>query len=65
MGPRSVSATLAFDTSAGWFTAVVPSVVLGQGALHYTEMFGRLTLPDWASPVMYARFPTRVTIGHA
>ena len=65
MGPRSVGATLAFDTSGGWFTATVPPVALTESDMHYTEMFGKLTLPEWDSPVMYARFPSRVTIAHA
>jgi len=53
MGPRSVGAMLAFDTSGGWFTAAVPPIALTENVLHYTEMFGKLTLPG------------RVTIAHA
>ncbi len=65
MGPRTVSGKLAFDTSAGWFTVDVPPVVLAEKDKHYDAMFGRLTIPGWVSPIMYARFPQAVTIAHS
>lgn len=60
MGARTVSGKLAFDTSAGWFTADVPPVLLAEKDRHYNEIFGRLTIPDFVSPVMYVRFPKSV-----
>lgn len=65
MGPRSVSGKLAFDTSAGWFTADVPSVVLAEKDRHYTSILGRWNIPSWVSPVMYVQFPKPVTLNHS
>lgn len=64
-GPRSVSGILAFDTSAGWFTANVPSVALAEKDRRYNGMLGRWSIPSWVSPVMYVQFPTRVTLNHS
>jgi hypothetical protein len=51
-GPRTISATLVFDTSAGWFTVDVPDTTLvGDGK-------------NWHSPTMYVQFPKPVTINH-
>lgn len=65
LAPRSVSATLAFDTSAGWFTADVPAVTLAEKDRHYTLRGGRFVHPDYVSPVMYLRFPRAVTLNHS
>ncbi|HET9392356.1 MAG TPA: energy transducer TonB [Candidatus Rubrimentiphilum sp.] len=65
MGPRTVSGKLAFDTTAGWFTVDVPPVALAEKDRHYNEIFGRLTIPDWVSRIMYVRFPTNVTLNHS
>lgn len=62
-GPRSVSATLAFDTSAGWFTAEVPAVNLIGKYRHYSGL-ANFSEHDWVSPMMYVRFPKSVTINH-
>src|SRR5439155_26707685 len=58
-------ATLAFDTDRGWFTADIPPVMLTEKDRHYDETFGRITLPDWVSSIMYVRFPARVSIAHS
>lgn len=65
MGPRSVSGKIALDTSGGWFTADVPSVVLAEKDRRYNSMLGRWSVPSWVSPVMYVQFPTRVMLNRA
>jgi TonB family protein len=63
--PRSVSATLAFDTSAGWYTADVPTVSLAEKDRHYTLRGVRFVHRDFVSPVMYLRFPQAVKLNHS
>lgn len=65
LGARTVSATLAFDTNAGWFKVSTPPVTLTERDRHYSEMFGHATVPDWVSSVMYVHFPKEVKIAHA
>lgn len=62
LGPRSVSATIAFDTDAGWFTAQVPSTTLAQKERHYTGQFSDFTMRDWISPIMYLQFAQPVKL---
>lgn len=64
MGPRSVSATLAFDTDMGWFKADVPEVVLTAKKRRFTSNSVSFTRTDYVSPVMYVRFPRAVAIQH-
>lgn len=64
-GPRTVSATLEFDTDQGWFSVGVPATALIEKDRHYTVGFARDTIRDWVSPVMYARFPLAVQVRHA
>ncbi|HEY9181341.1 MAG TPA: TonB family protein [Candidatus Baltobacteraceae bacterium] len=58
------SATLAFDTTAGWYTVAVPSTALSAKVRHYT---GNLSFAerDYVSPKMYVRFPQAVAVSHA
>lgn len=63
-GPRTVSATLAFDTSDGWFTADVPAVNLVSKYRHYSDNSTSFAVRDWISPMMYVRFPKNLTINH-
>lgn len=65
MGPRTVSGKLAFDTTGGWFTVDVPPTELAKKDRHYNGLFGRFTVPQWVSPIMYARFPADVTLNHS
>lgn len=64
MGPRSLTATLAFDTSGGWFKIDVPPVTLTERVRHYTSVSAYFTRTDFVSPVMYVRFPQAVTLSH-
>ncbi len=66
LGARSLDrATLAFDTTAGWFTAKVPAVAFGEKLRHYTSVTVRFVRRDWVSPIMYVRFPVALKISHA
>lgn len=65
LAPRSVSATVAFDTSAGWFTIDVPQTALTEKDRHYTMRGVRFMRRDYVSPVMYVRFPQSVTLNHS
>lgn len=62
LGPRSATATIAFDTDAGWFTAQVPTTTLVQKDRHYVGKFSEFTLRDWVSPTMYLQFAQPVNI---
>lgn len=65
-GPRTiVNAKLAFDTSAGWFTADVPQTAFIEKDRHYSNASAAFTRHDWITPVMYVRFPVQATIAHA
>lgn len=64
LGPRTVQATLAFDTNAGWYTADVPATTLAEKDRHYTSISAEFVRHDFVSPVMYVRFPAAVTIAH-
>ena len=65
-GPRTiVSAKLAFDTTAGWFTADVPQTALIEKDRHYANASAAFTRHDWITPVMYVRFPVPAAIAHA
>ncbi len=66
LGPRSVeSATLAFDTTAGWYTVKVPAVAITEKLRHYTSAVVRFVRRGWVSPTMYVRFPAPLKISHA
>lgn len=65
MGPRSVKATLAFDTSAGWYTVDLQPVTLVEKPRHYTSVSAYFVRRDFVSPVMYVRFPGVVSINHS
>ncbi len=64
LGPRSVSAVIAFDTTDGWFTAAVPQTSLTEKDRHYKGPSSEFNMRDWISPVMYVQFPKPVTIVH-
>lgn len=66
LGSRTItSATLAFDTNAGWYTVTVPATTLAQKVRHYTSPVVSFTRLDYVSPVLYVRFPQPVRIAHA
>jgi TonB family protein len=66
LGPRTITtATLAFDTDAGWFTVDVPGVTLIRKARHYSEPYISFVRHDYVSPIFYARFPKPVTVVRA
>lgn len=65
LSPRSVSATLAFDTSAGWFTAHVPLSQLSETSQYYAAPWGAFVRDLANSQVMYVQFPKPVTVAHA
>lgn len=65
MGPRSVAATLAFDTSAGWFEVEVPQIALVEKDRHYTSISASFVRRDFVSPIMYVRFPAAVELKHS
>lgn len=65
LGPRSVSATLAFDTSGGWFKIDVPPASIVEKLRHYTTTYTTFTRRDFVSPVMYVLFPQPVTLTHS
>ncbi|HLI94764.1 MAG TPA: TonB family protein [Candidatus Baltobacteraceae bacterium] len=65
LAPRTIAtATLAFDTSAGWYTVDVPSVALVEKDRHYSAPWVDFIRHDYVSPVMYVRFPQPLTIAH-
>lgn len=66
LGTRTLAqTTLAFDTSAGWFTVDVPAVTLDAKERHYHSATVSFMRRDYVSPAMYVRFPQDVTINHA
>jgi len=65
LGPRTVSATIAFDTDGGWFTAVVPPVTLTERDRHFNGPSNGFVDPEWISPTTYVRFPNPVRVNHA
>jgi hypothetical protein len=66
LGPRTfTSATLAFDTSAGWYTVALPEVTLIEKDRHYRDTGVGYIRHDWVTRVMYVAFPSAITIAHA
>jgi hypothetical protein len=66
LGPRTItSATLAFDTSGGWFTVDVPGVSLIAKERHYVSASGPLIRKEYVAPEFYARFPIAVSVSRA
>lgn len=66
LGTRTItSATLAFDTSAGWYTLDVPAATLSVKERHYTSPWVAFVRHDYVSPNFYARFSQNVKINHA
>ena len=66
LGSRTISsATLAFDTSAGWYTVDVSMLNIVEKDRHYTGPSGSFVRRDYVSPIMYARFPKPLTVSHA
>lgn len=64
-GARTISsATLTFDTSAGWYSVDVPALTLAEKDRHYTGPSSKFTLQDYASPVFYVQFPKAVNVNH-
>ena len=64
-GARSVTATVAFDTDAGWFVASIPSTTLQAKERHYDSPSASFVKRNWISPIMYLKFPTAVNIAHS
>ena len=64
-GPRTVTAMLAFDTDAGWFTAAVPPVAIGEKDRHYTSPWADFMRRDFVSAKMYLQFPAAVKVRRA
>lgn len=66
LGPRTITAaTLAFDTSGGWYTLSVPPVALGEKDRHYSGAGVRFVRRDYVSAKLYVRFPQAVNIDRA
>jgi hypothetical protein len=65
LGPRTLDATIAFDTDAGWFTATVPPVTLTERDRHYNGPSNGFVDPEWVSPTTSVRFPKSVRVLHA
>lgn len=66
LGARTITnATLAFDTTGGWFTVSVPATTLTVKERHYTGPSSTFVRRDYVSQMMYARFPDAVSIRHA
>lgn len=65
LGPRIATATLAFDTSGGWYTVDVPQTTLVEKDRHYEPFGSRTVLHDWITPIMYVRFPQAVAVNDA
>lgn len=66
LGVRTITqATLAFDTTGGWYTLDVPAVTLVAKERHYSNPLVSFVRRDYVSPVLYVRFPQAVTINHA
>lgn len=66
LAPRTItSATLAFDTSAGWYTVNVPATTLKAKSRRYYGDGHSFERTDYVSPIMYARFPVNASIRHA
>jgi hypothetical protein len=59
LGPRSVSATIALDTTAGWFTGAVPQTALVERDRQYKGPSSEFMMRDWVSPIMYMQFVVR------
>jgi TonB family protein len=66
LGARTIaSATLAFDTNGGWYTVDVPGVTLVEKPRRYRASWVSFTRREYASPILYARFPKPVIVAHA
>lgn len=66
LGARTItSATIAFDTSAGWYTMNLPDVTLAAKQRHYTSKWVSFVRRDYVSPPFYVRFPQALTIRNA
>jgi TonB family protein len=63
--PRSVVASVAFDTNGGWYTLEVPRITLSPKQRHYASGPERFTRTDFVSQTMYVRFPSPVVINDA
>lgn len=66
LGPRTItSATLAFDTTAGWYTVALPKITLLEKDRHYSGPAMNYVRHEWVTPVMYVEFPAQLTVSHA
>lgn len=59
------SARLVFDTSGGWYTVDLAGVAMTPKDRHYNGPLQSYVVRDYASPVMYVRFPSAVGVAHA
>lgn len=64
LGPRSVTAELAFDTNAGWFAADVPSEKVSEKDAGSDGGYGNAQ-SRWVSPVFEVNFPKAVIVTSA
>lgn len=65
MGPRSVTANLAFDTDTGWYTLDLPATTITAKDRHYSGPSASFVEHDWVSAPFYVRFPESVHIRRA
>lgn len=63
-GARSVRATLALDTDAGWFTAAIPQTPLVAFRAKMSTRYATYEKQYWRSPKIYVDFGKPVTIKH-
>lgn len=61
-GPRTVTASLAFDTSAGWYTVAVPAMELSNKTRQLRAPGDVITFEDATSHIAFVRFPQPVRI---
>jgi hypothetical protein len=64
LGPRTVGATITFDTDSGWFTIAVPPITLTERDRHFNGPSNGFVVPEWISPTTYVRFPKPVRVNH-
>jgi TonB family protein len=60
---RKIAASLAFDTTAGWYTVDLPDVQLVPKVRHYNGDFSYVET-DYLSPKIYVRFPQPLMVMH-
>jgi hypothetical protein len=64
-GPRSVRATIAIETNAGWFTANVGQTELTKRTYQIDDGYARFSRDAYESAAQFVRFPQPVAIREA